>query len=265
MTTAITPSAPAAGTPLFFCPNCRWDRMVTGKCKRKSEAFLRAQTQSMKRLRKRKEKMRKPVEERRASQGGGANPSSTEQAIDGLVEFFTSLSAQQPTNQPGEAGETTSPEPRPQGDNASNNPDEIRELEDMGALARDLIRRIQRLRDQFRPGSLAALALPDIRVEGEGSAATAQRMAQEAMAIQLAADLLVPPRQLVATANMGNVVAAAAAMTLGPGIGETPGFQVPPLLEADPFFLAPDADPAPAEEFDDEDDAQFELNESSTE
>src|ERR1700761_7897763 len=95
-TTMPAASSPAPGTPLFFCPNCRWDRMISGKCKRKSEAFLKAQSQSLRRLRKRKEKMRKPLEERRTSQSSSGNPSSTEQAIDGLVEFFTSLSAQYP-------------------------------------------------------------------------------------------------------------------------------------------------------------------------
>src|SRR6201999_1306409 len=132
------------------------------------------------------------------------NVSSTEQAIDGLVEFFTSLSTQYPTitsHQQGETSGPSQPESTSQAEAGNNNPDEIRELEDMGALARDLIRRIQRLRDQFRPGSLAALALPNIRVEDDVHAAArmmagnaVQRMAHEAMAIQIAANIVAPHR-----------------------------------------------------------------------
>ena len=43
----------------------------------------------------------------------------------------------------------------------------IQELTDMGVLARDLVRRIQRLRGNLRPGSAAAAALPDIRMDGD--------------------------------------------------------------------------------------------------
>jgi hypothetical protein len=43
----------------------------------------------------------------------------------------------------------------------------IRELTDVGDSARDLVRRIQRLRGQLRPGSAAAAALPDLRMDGE--------------------------------------------------------------------------------------------------
>jgi hypothetical protein len=45
--------------------------------------------------------------------------------------------------------------------------EDIRELTDMGAMARDLVRRIQRLRGQMRPGSAARSALPDLRMDGE--------------------------------------------------------------------------------------------------
>ncbi|KAK7893898.1 hypothetical protein LTR67_006599 [Exophiala xenobiotica] len=152
-------------TLLFFCPNCRWDRMLSGKCKRKSEAFLAAQSMS-KKLRKRKDKMRKPIEERRLS-GSPGSLSAAEEAIDGLVEFFTSLSMQYAgMSRPQDLALVSRAENHQQMVAAANLND-IQELEDMGALARDLIRRIQRLRDQFRPGSLAALALPDIRVEDD--------------------------------------------------------------------------------------------------
>ncbi|KAL6243748.1 hypothetical protein RBB50_009181 [Rhinocladiella similis] len=189
--------------PLFFCPNCRWGRMESGKCKRRSEAFLIAQSSSRK-MKKRRDRIRKPVEERRL--GGPGSLAATEEAIDGLVEFFTSLNTTTRTTSPHPPpGASRSPTgnqhpppvtdrqaamqallaPRPMGHTHHHHqhlvlpPDlnELQELEDMGLLARDLIRRIQRLRDQFRPGSLAAIALPDGRVQQTitnvaGSAAT---------------------------------------------------------------------------------------------
>ena len=271
MNTTIVANTPAPGTPLFFCPNCRWDRMISGKCKRKSEAFIKAQSQSLKRLRKRKEKVRKPLKERRSKQGAGTSLATTEQAIDGLVEFFASLSTQYPATmgpQQGEASSSSSSETRSQADIVSNNPDEIRELEDMGALARDLIRRIQRLREQFRPGSLAALALPDIRVQGERQAAaqmmaadTAQRMAREAIAIQMAADF-VGGHQLLPLPGpdaAGNLMAPPFAL-------EQRGGPVQQGSHPNGLFIPPDPEMPELEEFDEEeDDGQFEVNESSTE
>lgn len=174
---SLSPNVQGTGgtseTPLFFCPNCRWDRMVSGKCKRRSEAFLSAQSlsQSLKKMRKRKERMRKPLEERRTSLDGSGALTATEEAIDGLVEFFTSLNTPIPAgSRPEEANAGQSPSPGTSNPTTNTNFNDIQELEDMGALARDLIRRIQRLRDQFRPGSLAALALPAIRVEGDDDA-----------------------------------------------------------------------------------------------
>ncbi|KIX06666.1 uncharacterized protein Z518_04642 [Rhinocladiella mackenziei CBS 650.93] len=159
-TTQGNPVNAASETPYFFCPNCRWDRMLSGKCKRKSEAFLNSQSlsHSLKKLKKRKDKIRKPLEERRMG---------SDEAIDGLVEFFSSLNMQfSGMGHAPNMGASTSELDAP----TRGNPDDIQELEDMGALARDLIRRIQRLRDQFRPGSLAALALPDIRLEDDDTA-----------------------------------------------------------------------------------------------
>ena len=277
MTASMTPHPPTPGVPLFFCPNCRWDRMVAGKCKRKSEAFLKAQSQSLKRFKKRKEKMRKPLQDRRNSQGAAGNATSTEQAIDGLVEFFTSLNAQYPATSPQQeeaSGSSSSSTTFPP--SLTSNPDEIRELEDMGALARDLIRRIQRLRDQFRPGSLAALALPDIRVQGEIEATarmmandTAQRLAQEAMTIQLAADFVghhtLPP--LSAYNAVGQLVTTTPFATPAQGIGGGPAEPGPGFEPANVGLFVP-VDPAmpDLEEFDEEDeDGHFEGNDSSTE
>ncbi|RVX73888.1 hypothetical protein B0A52_02778 [Exophiala mesophila] len=146
------------GIPAYAVP-----RQCASKCKKKSEAFLNAQ--SMKRIKKKKGKVRKPLEQRRLSNGGSSNSSSTDEAIDGLVEFFASLNAQIHG-----IGPSDSPRPSPHlsvdGQPTDQvNSSEIRELEDMGILVRDLILRIQRLRDQLVPGSLAARALPDVRVQ----------------------------------------------------------------------------------------------------
>ena len=119
--------------------------------------------------------MRKPLEERRMSSG---THSTTEEAIDGLVEFFTSLNAQFPGVPQQDVNGLGQNHPDFEAQTGPGNTNEIQELEDMGALARDLIRRIQRLRDQFRPGSLAALALPDIRVENEDEATRAALAAE---------------------------------------------------------------------------------------
>ncbi|KAJ9633867.1 hypothetical protein H2204_006653 [Knufia peltigerae] len=205
--------------PLFFCPNCRWGRMESGKCKRRSEAFLIAQSSSRK-MKKRRDRIRKPVEERRL--GGPTSLASTEEAIDGLVDFFTSLHTtpnrtNSPQPPPGESRPSASNQQNPPP--AANRPasmqalltslpmptgipmgtlhaqhhhhhhhhhrhilpphlNEFQELEDMGLLARDLIRRIQRLRDQYRPGSLAAIALPDVRVHHNGNNAAGPAVAQ---------------------------------------------------------------------------------------
>ncbi|ETI29258.1 hypothetical protein G647_01711 [Cladophialophora carrionii CBS 160.54] len=265
--TIMPATTPATSTALFFCPNCRWDRMVSGKCKRKSEAFLKAQSQSMKRLKKRKDKMRKPLEERRMSQAAAGNLSATEQAIEGLVEFFTSLNMQYPGAigpQQAESSSSSQPESASRSDVLSNNPDEIRELEDMGALARDLIRRIQRLRDQFRPGSLAAQALPDIRVEeGVQTAAqtiagtAAQSLAHEALAIQMAADIVSPHRAV----RLPPIPAPdGTASANAPGSMPAQSYDLRQLIMPDEPELAPDI-----EELDDEDDGQFEDGGTSTE
>lgn len=167
----------------FFCPNCRWDRMGSGKCKRKTEAFLQAQNEvrqslnlGLKKLkmRKRKDKAKKPIDQRRSSTGsaGSVHATNMDEAMEGLSDFFMSLNAQ--------LGHSPHVHFLPHASNptasASSGPStgrmldldqigDLQEIEDVGALARDLIRRIQSLRGQFRPGSVAARALPDIRFE----------------------------------------------------------------------------------------------------
>lgn len=129
----------------FFCPTCRWTRMVNGKCKRRPN-YLSRKSSSKKKDKKRKNK--KPIEERksyRATQQEGDALESSISDIE-LNEFFASMHLEEEA----EFGEL---------------PREIRELQDMGMMARDLIRRIQILRQQAGPGSAAAMALPDVRLE----------------------------------------------------------------------------------------------------
>jgi hypothetical protein len=169
-----TPIEPAAQ---FFCPNCRWNRMATGKCKKKTAAFIEAQNAvreslnlGLKKLkvRKRKDKAKKPIDQRRgsSSSSGSTNANNLDEIMEGLNDFFTNLNAQHNVQfappsaaAEGEAGPSTA-----RTLNLDQNSD-LQEIADVGALARDLIRRIQSLRGQFRPGSVAARALPDIRFE----------------------------------------------------------------------------------------------------
>ena len=156
-----TPSDPA----LFFCPNCRWDRMANGKCKRRTEAFLDAQAEHKRKGKKRKDKIKKPVEQRRGSTSSGVSLAGivTDEGVEGIAEFFTNLNLQiLPNDAPLAARELD-----------LDSIGDLQEIEDVGQLARDLIRRIQSLRGQFRPGSVAARALPDVRFE-EISTTTAE-------------------------------------------------------------------------------------------
>ncbi|OAG37769.1 hypothetical protein AYO21_08012 [Fonsecaea monophora] len=272
----LPPTTASSESPLFFCPNCRWERMRSGKCKRRSPAFLAALSWHGKKPRKRKDKMRKPLEARRTSLGPGASPSSTEEAIDGLVDFFSSLNAQYPGTghfqiDAGGSGRSTGGGQT----GAGSNPQDIQDLEDMGALARDLIRRIQRLRDQFPPGSLAALALPDIRLDDEAEVAVriartasdaARAMTHQMLAMQLGADVADPhqhsahldalpiPMQPIGDGN-GNGPQS----IFGQTVHETQGVPQNEVVAPEPAEVLGEG------EVEDEDDGHFEERESSTE
>ena len=154
----------SSDTALFFCPNCRWDRMVSRKCKRRTEAFLTAHKGSTKKAKTRKAKFRKPTEARRGSSIAGASSSNiSDEVVERLGDFFAGL-----RSNIGDDGQTVDVE----------NVGDIREIEDVGVLARDLIRRIQSLRGQFRPGSLAAQALPDVTFD-ENAAQAVQTQESE--------------------------------------------------------------------------------------
>lgn len=130
--------------------------MATGKCKKFTEVFLAAQTAESGRSRRQKKKtrLRKPLESRRPSSSAAV---TSDEAAEFLSEFadmrIDGTSAVEESNR----------EQRPDREESG----EIQEIEDVGQLARELITRIQALRGHFRPGSLAALALPDVRMIDE--------------------------------------------------------------------------------------------------
>lgn len=138
---------------LFFCANCRWSRMATGKCKKFTETFLTAQAAQGGRSRRQKKKnrLRKPLEARRSP---GTPAGASDEAAEFLSDFQDMRIGGPSVAE--EARRTAELDPDEQG--------EIQEIEDVGQLARELITRIQTLRGQFRPGSTLALALPDVRL-----------------------------------------------------------------------------------------------------
>ncbi|OAP55144.1 hypothetical protein AYL99_10844 [Fonsecaea erecta] len=276
VSTNLPPNTASTETPPFYCPNCRLERMLTGKCRLKAPLFVAARAWRGKKQKKRKDKIRKPLEARRTSLGSGGNPSSTEEAIDGLVEFFTSLN----TQYPGASHDQTEASGPSRSDNGGqieggSNRQEIQELEDMGALARDLIRRIQRLREQFPPGSLAALALPDIRLEDEAEVAV--RIARTAS--DAAQVTTYPPLLLQMAAHLADPHAHTAPITLAPiplppienGNVNSPqttlgqaGHQTQGVLENGVVPAGP-AEVREEAEVEDEDDGNLEERDSSTE
>lgn len=131
--------------------------MANGKCKRRTEAFLSAQAATKRKGKKRRDKIKKPVSQRRgsSSSGGSSNGAGMDEAIEGLADFFLNLNSQLLPNNSSTL----------EVDFDLGNIGDLQEIEDVGVLARDLIRRIQSLRGQFRPGSFAARALPDVRFE----------------------------------------------------------------------------------------------------
>jgi hypothetical protein len=131
--------------------------MTNGKCKRKTAAYLDLQTSSKRKAKKRSTKIKKPVAQRSGSVSSGSITSGavTDEAMEALSEFFVNLNTQLHPDEVSVAARELDME----------NLGDLQEIEDVGQLARDLIRRIQSLRGQFRPGSEAARALPDVRFE----------------------------------------------------------------------------------------------------
>lgn len=188
-TTATTAgTSTLVGEPRFFCPNCRYDRMISGECKRRMPV---EHLEGRKRKGDGKARARKPFAARVTHMHPGQNFNGTnfsninDEAMEQVGEFMQwvhlddpdvsaigSVSTQRPRDLSG------LPPPHEEDD------DSIRELTDMGAMARDIVRRIQRLRGQMRPGSAARSALPDLRIDGDENEAVVAGPHADAPAVE---------------------------------------------------------------------------------
>ena len=143
--------------------------MISGDCKRKMP--LRDGDER----KKKNGKSRKPFASRVTHMNpghhyNGANFSNiSDEAMAQVGEFMEWVNLM---DDQGDGSGAVLPEPgdmqvtdAPQG--SVEDEEHIQELTDMGLLARDLVRRIQRLRGGLRPGSAAAAALPDLRMDGD--------------------------------------------------------------------------------------------------
>ena len=192
-----TPTATSTGTttsvgePRFFCPNCRYDRMASGECKRRLQVGALAHT---KKKGSGKVRARKPVAERVTQLHPGQNfnglnfSNITDEAIEQVGEFMqrvylSDTELAEPATAPENAGGR---QPRnlsrlATAQEGEEDEEDIREVADMAAMVRDLVRRVQRLRGRMRPGSAARNALPDLRMDGENEATGAEPAAEVAI------------------------------------------------------------------------------------
>jgi hypothetical protein len=143
-----------AGEPRFFCLNCRYDRMLSGECKKKIPVRDGED-------KKRNGKSRKPLASRATHMNPGQDfhTANFNNISDEVMEQVANFMAWVDIEENHGLGFP----PIQEEDDEEN----IRELTDVGDSARDLVRRIQTLRGQLRPGSAAAAALPDLRMDGE--------------------------------------------------------------------------------------------------
>ena len=172
---------PLAGEPRFFCPNCQYDRMVNGECKRRIPLHDGGAKKS-KSKHKKNAKSRKPFASRVTHLNPGLATHDAhfsglnDEVLEQMVEFMESVQLSDANELPVNRSASSTQYQRHEASSeqrqeteADNDDDEenMQELVDMGALARDLVRRIQRLRGQLRPGSAAAAALPDLRMDDD--------------------------------------------------------------------------------------------------
>ncbi|KAK5943456.1 hypothetical protein PMZ80_004463 [Knufia obscura] len=128
----------AGGTAAFFCPNCRHERIVSRKCRRKLACLSRSTVLKMQKERKSRPKM-SPQE--KISHIADILLDQPQLAGFGDTEFTLDLFYGSVDH-------------------------ELRELEEISMSAVSVVRKVQSLRSQAAPGSPAALALPHITIEG---------------------------------------------------------------------------------------------------
>lgn len=126
------------GTAAFFCPNCRHERIISRKCRRKLACLSKSTMLNLRKERKSRPKM------------------SPQEKIRHIADILL--------DQPQLAGF---------GDNEftldlfyGSVDHELRELEEISMSAVSVVKKVQSLRSQAAPGSPAALALPHIIIEG---------------------------------------------------------------------------------------------------
>ncbi|KAK5090559.1 hypothetical protein LTS08_002533 [Lithohypha guttulata] len=139
----------SGGTAAFYCPNCRHDRIVSRKCKRHLTCLSRSKMARVQKERKHRQRQKMTPEQRighiadvlldQPHLGGFGDADFT------LDTFYNSIDQ------------------------------ELQELQEISLSAVNVVRRVQNLRSQAPPGSPAALALPNIIIEGmESDSSNAQ-------------------------------------------------------------------------------------------
>lgn len=125
------------GTAAFFCPNCRHGRIVTRKCRRRP-AYLNKNLTQPSVERKLKQKMSHQEKLNHVSNIflEESNITTFGEAEFTLDEFYGSIDH------------------------------ELQELQEISISAVNVVKKVQNLRSQAPPGSPAALALPNIIIEG---------------------------------------------------------------------------------------------------
>lgn len=129
----------SGGTAAFFCPNCRYNRILSKKCKRK-QAYLARTSSPMPQHERKSRRRTKMTPQQRL--GHIANILSDQPQVTSLDDndftldiFYGSVDQ------------------------------ELQELQEISLSAVNVVKRVQTLRSQAAPGSPAALALPNIIIQ----------------------------------------------------------------------------------------------------
>lgn len=139
----------SGGTAAFYCPNCRHERIVNRKCKRNLSFLGKSTLARIQRERKHKPRT-KMTPEQKIGHIADILLDHPHLNADGWSEDEFTL------------------------DTFYNSVDqEYQELQEISTSAVNVVRRVQNLRSQAGPGSPAALALPNIIIQGSDSSESA--------------------------------------------------------------------------------------------
>ena len=133
----------SGGTAAFYCPNCRHDRILTRKCRRHLSCLAWRQPKRSEKDRKQKQRHKMTPQEK--------------------IGHMTNILLEHPqVNSFADSDFTL--------DVFYGSVDhELQELQEISMSAVNVVKRVQTLRSQASPGSPAALALPNIIIEGVDS------------------------------------------------------------------------------------------------